>query len=84
MGYWLAWASIGLLLIYMVVEIGWGGNIRDAWMWPITSVKRKPIWWVRRRRSGLYPPEPPEPPDDKGRPKRPIAPKPKTPETIDG
>lgn len=74
----LAWTVLIGLLVYMVVELGWGGNIRDAWMWPVTSVKRKPIWWIRWRRSGLYPPEPR---DDTPKQPKPI--KPKTPELVD-
>ncbi len=80
LNYVLAWGVILFLILYLVVEMGWGGSIRGASMWPITSVKRKPIWWLRWRRDGLYPPEPPE---DKG-PKKPIAPKPKAPEHVDG
>lgn len=69
----LAFIVVAGLLVYFVVELGWGGG----GSWKDTFLKPKDILWIRWRRIGLYPPEPKE---DDPKPVKPVSPK--TPETV--
>lgn len=76
--YILACLILGFFVVYIVVELGWGGSRRGEDGAKAGDRIKLPRWYYWRR-IGLYPPEPP----DRGpSPVKPI--KPKTPENVSG